>query len=1067
MANPKTPNIGLNKIDRSSPATTYFDLEKYIDQNADTIDQFAGKVNAAIEDTSQRLDTEKHQEVVLQPGMQILNAERSAPFSLSGIKGRTLVNLAGRLGKADDPSKLVQYQITAVADSGASKVTLKATTGALAVRPMKYLAGKKYILLGEVKNGNTTEEIFVQAAGVTSIDMVSLIKSSDSSNFVTVATKFSSTTDVVGSIEVVFRGAVDQYAWVKNLRAYEISAEEYTALDSMSPEQIVSKYPYVDSVQPVRNPYAIRYGENLLPPFYEWVAQGTTRVLSKYEVEISSTTNNVSALEYDVPVIPNSNYTLSIDQNGSSMSVTGGADGIAIVNNTAVASITFNSGNRNTVRVYVSNYAEGQSTPRVGNFIFKNPMLTIGSTPKPFKPREDSMLALQTDLYADPITSENADEVIERNGQYFKLAKWKRKVLDGSLDWAFNNSVTGVKRIGAPITLNWFPFTSGTGFATKYDGKMLTISTTVDVSAPSDSFTLWDNNYVYLDISSADSGWGDSYHPTPYEIKAYFWGWKMFDSKSNPDGTGVYNRTDGLYKGWARRISEGTFVEGTSQLPTIIAPQFTPYQLVYQLATPTVESIDSEGMLTFNEGDNQIEVGTGIVIRERAKPTHYSPNGNYYINNKELSGSLLKNKVSLMLRVYRNGQVDNTAKIENDANAYGKQHVRFLPSDFDQTAAYSVTYLMPDKLLVVPFIGSYATNEKAMLQELTDAVQQNATATSSIVSALELIAGAGAAKEAETNVKKYVDSKPWQKAALTRDDWKNIDLPPGFDLNTLVKNGFYNGFKLKNAPTLEGEDRWIYIEVQCHTNGDGYVLQRVSKLNSGVNAFYQRTKENGVWYPWSPDLFTSVANGKQAIASAISDKGVPASGSDEFAVLASKVGQISTGSTSLVSTSFSDVPLSSVYTRELLTIPGGRNTASIFSIEADNKTSLNKHTIYISCNSIGYQYLENNNYQEVSLYLVDSSGQRAVLGADRIVGKGTFNNPSTTLTISALQLDRTSRQIVFTGFNNGGNVKTVTLPSNFRTQDPLKLIAEFSINYPPTVDHRCSGAVNKAYVVVF
>lgn len=42
-------------------------------------------------------------------------------------------------------------------------------------------------------------------------------------------------------------------------------------------------------------------------------------------------------------------------------------------------------------------------------------------------------------------------------------------------------------------------------------------------------------------------------------------------------------------------------------------------------------------------------------------------------------------------------------------------------------------------------------------------------------------------------------------------------------------------------------------------------------------------------------LFQSVANGKTNIASAISGKGVPASGSDTFATLASKIGQISTG----------------------------------------------------------------------------------------------------------------------------------------------------------------------------
>ncbi|KAA8747309.1 MULTISPECIES: pyocin knob domain-containing protein [Paenibacillus] len=39
MNEPKTPNLGLNKIDRSSPSTTYFDLDKYLDQNWEKVDE--------------------------------------------------------------------------------------------------------------------------------------------------------------------------------------------------------------------------------------------------------------------------------------------------------------------------------------------------------------------------------------------------------------------------------------------------------------------------------------------------------------------------------------------------------------------------------------------------------------------------------------------------------------------------------------------------------------------------------------------------------------------------------------------------------------------------------------------------------------------------------------------------------------------------------------------------------------------------------------------------------------------------------------------------------------------
>lgn len=43
------------------------------------------------------------------------------------------------------------------------------------------------------------------------------------------------------------------------------------------------------------------------------------------------------------------------------------------------------------------------------------------------------------------------------------------------------------------------------------------------------------------------------------------------------------------------------------------------------------------------------------------------------------------------------------------------------------------------------------------------------------------------------------------------------------------------------------------------------------------------------------ELFTNVSNGKNQIATAITDKGVPASGGDTFSLLANKIGQISGG----------------------------------------------------------------------------------------------------------------------------------------------------------------------------
>ncbi|MDH2332518.1 hypothetical protein [Paenibacillus polymyxa] len=49
MASEKTPNLGLNQIDRTSPTTTYFDLEKYLDENWRAVDAFAGTTQGKLD----------------------------------------------------------------------------------------------------------------------------------------------------------------------------------------------------------------------------------------------------------------------------------------------------------------------------------------------------------------------------------------------------------------------------------------------------------------------------------------------------------------------------------------------------------------------------------------------------------------------------------------------------------------------------------------------------------------------------------------------------------------------------------------------------------------------------------------------------------------------------------------------------------------------------------------------------------------------------------------------------------------------------------------------------------
>lgn len=502
------------------------------------------------------------------------------------------------------------------------------------------------------------------------------------------------------------------------------------------------KYPYVDSIQPVRNPYVIRYGDNLAPTLFEGSVESSTKVLSEYSAIVKATGSTIVEYRSElIPAIPNTKYTLraKITLNGLEkydgvyVDVLGYDESGLYVLDTPGTSVS-GTGTGTDIFATPANIKTMEvrivapQDAAVGDYVIEDITLNLGTTAKTHKAREDCIFALQTDLYSDPVTGVNADEVFEKNGQYFRLAKWNRKVLDGSINWVGSFPFTGFKSVRYPLT----NVVVRSAIGVKYDGKILNEYGGTD--AP-DKVTV-DNDNAYVWISNADSGWGDNYTPTADEIKAYFMGWVLYNGEAvgdNPTTKGPYNGTG--TKWWVRRTSSRGWADATNICPTTIAAEYTPYQLVYRLATPTVEPIVSEGKLTFNEGENQVEVGTGIVVRESVKPFQNPSNGNTVINSTSpgQESSKVKYSVERFLTVYKSSLPDNSVWEHNinDPYAFGRDRLFMTGGiNYAPLATYSVTYLMLDKSPIVPFTGSYAANEKAMLQELTDSVQQNATAVS-------------------------------------------------------------------------------------------------------------------------------------------------------------------------------------------------------------------------------------------------------------------------------------------------------------------------------------------------
>ncbi|MDP4098981.1 hypothetical protein OIN60_19845 [Paenibacillus sp. P96] len=745
-----TPKLDLLMKDPTLDGHEYFNVKTMMNDNWEKIDQFAGDAKASIESLEDRLNTKAEEEVVLNGGVQIVDAVKAAPFNLTGLKGRTLVNLLGRLGGMESLTGIGRSNATTALDASNKTIgsySLKVTTSispasdsGIAYIPMSGLkVGGYYVLIADGKNGNASTGLYVGWGGGFNPGYTDVITATD--KFTTVWKKIQPNVSA-GNIDLAVNGAVGQYGYFDAVRVYEISSAEYAALDSMTSDQVAAKYPYVDSVTPVRNPYAIRYGENLFPTFYERrdapLNGASLTVNSPYNAQMTTTATNQYVGADGINIKPGCTITLSV---GDKSSLTWGyineydRENTMLKQNvlkTLPAIITLNE---NTVSLGVF-FGNGES---VGFISVTDPMLNIGSEALPFVPREDALLALQTDLYADPVTGANADSVFEQSGQYFKAKKWQRLVLDGSQNWIWSvSSYTGYKLVQPSSNGNYEVLNNpvnDSGWLVKYDGKLLSRISSGVLPSSGDQQTVTGTynggtyNAFNLTISNADSGWGDNYTPTPDEIKAYFLGWKMV-VLGEQIGNSVYNGTG--TKGWSDIVivkNQPTSTNAVSTLPTTPAArkldnfEIDYYELVYQLATPTVEPIVSEGQLTFNEGSNQVEVGTGIVLREAAKPQWSG--GQYWINGATGASSRLNNKPLKILQVYKNGKKDLWSVIGHstgDQTSYGLSQAAKPAYQYDPSAAYSATYLMLATSPVQTITGTYAGNEKSLLEDLVDSV---------------------------------------------------------------------------------------------------------------------------------------------------------------------------------------------------------------------------------------------------------------------------------------------------------------------------------------------------------
>ncbi|MEC3882638.1 hypothetical protein VKA52_02720 [Halobacillus sp. HZG1] len=261
-----------------------------------------------------------------------------------------------------------------------------------------------------------------------------------------------------------------------NVPLYQVTQSEYDQiLVDWDEQEVMKRYPSVTGMQHVQNPMLTVEGKNLLPPFYEWFSlHSESSIKSPYELEMDYTGSDGNQINnVIVPVSPNKEYTLSFEE------INGYYQIKALDGNKSIISV-LDSGLELTQTVtttedtrFLEILVYGVSAQSGATLIYKNPMLNLGSQPKPFTPYNPSHLYAQAKLGA---IGDVKDTLYQDQGQW-KLRKVVEKIDLGKLEWSPYQEKDGfalVLQDGASdnVLENHYPLVE------KYNGKILSYGST-------------------------------------------------------------------------------------------------------------------------------------------------------------------------------------------------------------------------------------------------------------------------------------------------------------------------------------------------------------------------------------------------------------------------------------------------------------------------------------------------------------------------------------------------------------------------------------------------------------
>ncbi|WP_128896331.1 hypothetical protein [Longirhabdus pacifica] len=723
----KTENLELHTWESSD-----YVLHEEFNENFETIDTTVQEVKDSVNDLQSdlgeiqgKLADSTNKIVTLKRGHNKVTTNQATNVTFDQIRGRTLINLLGREGNCEEESKF-SVQIGQVASSFQSnkendfngKYGIKVyfdladqypASSYYGIPTQHIISGRNYLFASVIKDGSSsiTGTVAVRKSG----GYHKLSNKNNSASFILDYVTFTAD-GTENNVGIHFKiDSNNQWVAFDSLRLYEISDEEKTYIDSLTLEEATSyitvAYSYVDSVQSIQCPYIIRHGKNMIPPFHAWELSNDMMIHEDYSATLNATASSTFSYSPKIPIVPEENYTLSMDKvEGQLIYQLWDDQDDLVMESEVIGEVTF-SPPPNAVSLSLKLGITSFETPEM--YVFENPMLSIGSKVMKFEPKNDDLVFFNTSLCSS-MDNEKADTITERENKLYKTTWFEKKELDGSMNWQLHEEGSGYKivkllnfAINKSIDMSNLVLIS-------YNGQIV----------ENEDFIL-ENGSLHIKIMNSDSGWSDI-TPNPYDIKRYFNGWKYNDGELDQS---VLNEDE--------KVDKGTAVLYKSF-------QYTPYTIVYQLQQSIEEEIEGQVGLSLFEGENQLTFGEGLIVKETVTPKYF--NSKYWINGAFEDSEGLSYKTKKILDVYENGnEKASWSRVfheDVDIKHYGDEQAIIETGNFNKNAQYSVTYFVADSLSTkVQHIDMlYDTNlnmvVRELVQDIADQKQQLAQVNHSL-----------------------------------------------------------------------------------------------------------------------------------------------------------------------------------------------------------------------------------------------------------------------------------------------------------------------------------------------